>query len=51
MVQRPEQKSTGAGEEVMASAAGAIANAFLDATGIRMREYPFTPKRVQEALP
>jgi CO/xanthine dehydrogenase Mo-binding subunit len=50
VVQRLDQRSTGAGEEVMAAAAGAIANAFFDATGIRMREYPFTPKRVLAAL-
>jgi hypothetical protein len=30
----------------MAAAAGAIANAFFDPTGVRMREYPLTPKRV-----
>jgi CO/xanthine dehydrogenase Mo-binding subunit len=50
VVQRVDQKSTGAGEEVMAAAAGAIANAFFDATGVRMREYPFTPNRVLAAL-
>lgn len=51
VVQQLDQKSTGAGEEVMASAAAAIANAFFDATGVRMLEYPFTPKRVLAALP
>jgi CO/xanthine dehydrogenase Mo-binding subunit len=50
VVQRTDQKSTGAGEEVMAAAAGAIANAFFDATGIHMREFPLTPKRVLAAL-
>ncbi len=50
VVQRLEQRSTGAGEEVMAAAAGAIANAFFDATGVRMHEYPLTPKRVLAAL-
>ena len=50
VVQRLDQRSTGAGEEVMAAAAGAIANAFFDATGVRMREYPLTPRRVLAAL-
>ncbi len=50
VVQRLNERSTGAGEEVMAAAAGAIANAFFDATGVRMTEFPFTPKRVLAAL-
>jgi CO/xanthine dehydrogenase Mo-binding subunit len=50
VVQRIDQRSTGAGEEVMAAAAAAIANAFFDATGVRMREYPLTPARVLVAL-
>jgi CO/xanthine dehydrogenase Mo-binding subunit len=50
VVQRLEERSTGAGEEVMAAAAGAIANAFFDATGVRTEEYPLTPPRVLAAL-
>jgi nicotinate dehydrogenase subunit B len=50
VVQRLNERSTGAGEEVMAAAAGAIANAFFDATGLRMTEFPMTPKRVLAAL-
>ncbi|MDR3722212.1 MAG: molybdopterin-dependent oxidoreductase [Candidatus Acidoferrales bacterium] len=50
VVQRVDQKSTGAGEEVMAAAAGAIANAFFDATGVHMREFPLTSNRVLAAL-
>ena len=50
VVQRLDQKSTGAGEEMMAAAAAAIANAFFDATGVRLREYPLTPARVKAAL-
>ena len=50
VVQRTDQRSTGAGEEVMAAAAGAIANALFDATGVHMREFPLTPKRVLAAL-
>src|SRR5437867_9196723 len=37
VVQRLNERSTGAGEEVMAAAAAAIANAFFDATGVRMQ--------------
>jgi len=50
VVQRLDEPSTGAGEEVMGAAAGAIANAFFDATGVRMRQYPMTPQRVLSAL-
>jgi CO/xanthine dehydrogenase Mo-binding subunit len=50
VVQRINERSLGAGEEVMAAAAAAIANAFFDATGVRMETFPFTPPRVLEAL-
>ena len=50
IVQRIHEKYSGAGEEVMAAAAAAIANAFFDATGVRMHEFPFTPRRVLAAL-
>jgi nicotinate dehydrogenase subunit B len=50
VVQKTTERSTGAGEEVMAAAAAAIANAFFDATGKRMERFPFTPARVQAAL-
>jgi nicotinate dehydrogenase subunit B len=50
VVQRLNERYSGAGEEVMAAAAAAIANAFFDATGVRMNQYPFTPKRVLAAL-
>jgi nicotinate dehydrogenase subunit B len=50
VVQRLDERSTGAGEEVMGAAVGAIANAFFDATGARMREYPMTPNRVRAVL-
>ncbi len=49
-VQRLDQRSTGAGEEVMAAAAGAIGNAFFDATGVHILEFPLTPPRVLAAL-
>jgi CO/xanthine dehydrogenase Mo-binding subunit len=50
VVQRINERSTGAGEETMAAGAAAIANAFFDATGVRMEEYPLTPARVLAAL-
>ena len=50
VVKRLDQPSTGAGEEVMGATAAAVANAFFDATGVRLREYPMTPERVKAAL-
>ncbi len=50
IVQRVNEPYSGAGEEVMAAAASAIANAFFDATGVRMQMYPFTPVRVRARL-
>jgi CO/xanthine dehydrogenase Mo-binding subunit len=50
VVQRRNERSTGAGEETMAAAAAAIANAFFDATGHRMHRYPLLPARVLQAL-
>ena len=50
IVQRLDAAPLGAGEEVMAAAAAAIANAFFDATGRRMRTFPFLPERVRAAL-
>jgi nicotinate dehydrogenase subunit B len=50
VVQRINEPSSGAGEEVMGAAGAAIANAFFDATGVRLRRYPLTPQRVRAAL-
>ncbi len=50
VVQRLEERSSGAGEETMAAAAAAIANAFFDATGVRLDRYPLTSDRVREVL-
>jgi nicotinate dehydrogenase subunit B len=50
VVKRQDQPSSGAGEEMVAPAAAAIANAFFDATGVRLREHPMTPPRVLAAL-
>jgi CO/xanthine dehydrogenase Mo-binding subunit len=50
VVQRIEEQATGAGEEVMGATVAAVANAFFDATGARLRQYPMTPERVKAAL-
>jgi nicotinate dehydrogenase subunit B len=50
VISRPDEISTGAGEEVLAAAGAAIANAFFDATGARMRERPMRPDRVLAVL-
>jgi len=49
-ISRPEERSTGAGGKVMGAAGAAIANAFFDATGVRLRRRPFTPERVLGSL-
>jgi CO/xanthine dehydrogenase Mo-binding subunit len=50
LVQRTDQPSLGSGEPVTCPVIGAIANAFYDATGVRMHEAPFTPGRVRATL-
>src|SRR5690606_22662631 len=40
----------GAGESASVPGPAAIANAIFDATGVRLREAPFTPERVKAAL-
>jgi CO/xanthine dehydrogenase Mo-binding subunit len=50
VVQRLHEPSAGAGEEMLPCVVAAIGNAFFDATGVRMRQYPLTPKRVVAAL-
>jgi CO/xanthine dehydrogenase Mo-binding subunit len=42
--------ATGSGESPTAPVAAAIANAFFDATGVRIRSAPMTPARVRAAL-
>jgi CO/xanthine dehydrogenase Mo-binding subunit len=50
IVNRPEYAMGGAGDESIVNIGPAIANAFFDATGVRIRETPFTPVRVRAAL-
>jgi CO/xanthine dehydrogenase Mo-binding subunit len=50
VVQRKELLPLGAGESPHPGVAPAIANAFFDATGVRIREAPMTPARVRNVL-
>jgi nicotinate dehydrogenase subunit B len=50
LVNRTHEPILGAGEATTTVIAPAIANAIHDATGIRLREVPFTPDRVAAAL-
>jgi CO/xanthine dehydrogenase Mo-binding subunit len=50
VVQQLHEQSSGAGEEVLPAVVAAIGNAFFDATGVRIRRYPLTPRRVVAAL-
>jgi CO/xanthine dehydrogenase Mo-binding subunit len=49
-VNRPDIASTGSGEPPTAPTAAAIANAFFDATGVRIRQAPMTPGKVRAVL-
>jgi CO/xanthine dehydrogenase Mo-binding subunit len=50
LINHPERTPTGAGEGATRPTAGAIANAIFDATGIRLRQAPFTPDRLKGGL-
>jgi CO/xanthine dehydrogenase Mo-binding subunit len=50
LINRPDEPPSGAGEPCMQSFAAAIGNAIFDATGVRIREQPFSPARVKAAL-
>jgi CO/xanthine dehydrogenase Mo-binding subunit len=50
LLQRNDVPPQGVGQEVTDVAAAAVANAFFDATGVRMRTAPLTPARVRAAL-
>jgi nicotinate dehydrogenase subunit B len=49
LINRPDVAPLGAGEGATIPPA-AIANAIFDAVGVRLREGPFTPKRVLAAM-
>jgi len=50
LVTRPEYWGGGLGEGPEILVPGAVGNAIFDATGVRLREVPFTPQRVRAAL-
>ncbi len=50
LVQRTDQLPLGTGEPMTTPIAPAVANAFFDATGVRIREAPMTPGRVRAVL-
>jgi nicotinate dehydrogenase subunit B len=50
LLDRPNEKSLGAGEGSQGPTVAAIANAIANATGARLRDLPFTPQRVKAAL-
>jgi CO/xanthine dehydrogenase Mo-binding subunit len=49
LMDRPGKPFLGAGEASSGPAAGAIANAIFDATGLRLRTLPFTPEMIRKA--
>jgi CO/xanthine dehydrogenase Mo-binding subunit len=50
LINRPAERSLGAGEGSQGPTVAAIANAFAHATGKRVRDLPFHPERVKAAL-
>jgi CO/xanthine dehydrogenase Mo-binding subunit len=49
LVDRPGEPWLGAGEASVGPTAAAIANAIFDATGLRVRDLPLTPRRLRDA--
>jgi nicotinate dehydrogenase subunit B len=50
LIDRPDLAPSGAGEPTMRCVPAAVANAFFDATGVRLRSAPLSPARVRAAL-
>jgi CO/xanthine dehydrogenase Mo-binding subunit len=50
LINRTDALATGAGETAITLAPAALGNAIFDATGVRLREVPFTAERVRAAL-
>jgi CO/xanthine dehydrogenase Mo-binding subunit len=50
LINSMEAEACGAGETSITVTAAAIGNAIFDATGIRLRQVPFTPARMKSAL-
>ncbi len=49
IINQPDQKSLGAGEATHGPVAAAIGNALADALGVRVRDMPMTPEKIQRA--
>ena len=50
VISNPANLPIGAGEPATTPWSAAVANAFFDATGVRIREAPMTPARVRAVL-
>jgi CO/xanthine dehydrogenase Mo-binding subunit len=50
LIDRRHERPLGAGEAATAAVAAALGNAVYDATGLRLRQTPFTPARVKAAF-
>ena len=50
LIENQAEAPMGVGESASVPSAAAIANAVFDATGVRLRQVPFTPARVKQAL-
>ncbi len=50
LIDRPGQPYLGTGESAQGPTAAAIGNALADATGVRIRELPFTRRRIKAAI-
>jgi len=50
LINRTGVEATGAGETAITIVAPALGNAIFDATGVRIRQVPFTPERIKAAL-
>ncbi|HYR89196.1 MAG TPA: molybdopterin cofactor-binding domain-containing protein [Terriglobia bacterium] len=50
VVDQRDVEPSGAGELATVPVAAALSNAIFDATGVRLRQIPFTPERVKSAL-
>ena len=50
LINRTDVPASGAGETAITIVAAAVGNAIFDATGVRIRQVPFTPERVKAAM-
>jgi nicotinate dehydrogenase subunit B len=50
LINQPDEEACGSGETAITVVAAALGNAIFDATGVRIRDVPFTPERVKAAM-